>query len=73
MSGANTMRYRVDSIVMAKISHISSGLDLTPDSTPASRGDNTRAIRLAICTRIGATIAATRITKKISRKSITIR
>jgi hypothetical protein len=59
------MRYRVDSIVMAKISHIS--LDST------SRGALTRAIRLAISTRIGTFTAAMRITKKISRKSITIR
>jgi hypothetical protein len=49
---------------MAKISHIS--LD------SISRGEMARAIRLAIGMRIGASLAATRITK-ISHKTITIR
>jgi hypothetical protein len=59
-----TMRYRVDSIVMAKISHFS--LDSN------SRGETARAIRLAMITRIGTSGTATRITK-ISHKTITIR
>jgi hypothetical protein len=58
---AETAGYRVDSIVMAKISQIS--LD------SISRGETARAIGLAISTRIGA---AKRITK-ISHKTITIR
>jgi hypothetical protein len=64
---AKTMRYRVDSIVMAKISHFS--LD------SISRGETARAIRLAMITRIGTfstSGTATRITK-ISHKTITIR
>ena len=61
---AKTMRYRVDSIVIAKISHFS--LD------SISRGETARAIRLATVTRIGTSSTSKRITK-ISHKTITIR